>query len=203
MRMYGRRRREISAEETAANAQARASRFAAGMHCQCCGKLFLANTGVMAHHGYQRPGGGWQTASCSGARFVPFEVSRAQLGSLIESLKAWKARAIEARAATEAETLMVVLSFSDYSQKIGYGGRMPSKTVMVSRENFEAIKAENEQSFRMTGRYNFDEVKAKDLWKRDREIENVTAEISAQQKRYEGWVQTHEWKNKAWAALAQ
>jgi hypothetical protein len=30
---------------------------------------------VIAHHGYQRPGDGWQTASCFGARFRPYEVA--------------------------------------------------------------------------------------------------------------------------------
>lgn len=196
-------RRKISAEETAANAQARTSRFAAGMHCQCCGKKFLANTGVMAHHGYQRPGAGWQTASCSGARFVPFEVSRAQLGALIEWLKAWKAQAMELRAAIAAEAMKIELSFSDYGAKIGFGGRRPSKTVIISRENFEEIKSENELSFRTCSWHSFDTIKERDLRRRDREIEGVIAEIAAQQARYDAWIQTHEWKNKAWAPLAQ
>lgn len=42
--------------------------------CQCCGRAIKAATGVIAHHGYRRPGGGWQTASCFGARHVPYEV---------------------------------------------------------------------------------------------------------------------------------
>src|SRR5882724_10212058 len=35
--------------------------------CQICGRI--------AHRGYRRPGQGWQTASCSGALGLPYEVS--------------------------------------------------------------------------------------------------------------------------------
>lgn len=45
--------------------------------CQICGRVILARTGLIAHHGYQRPdrGSGWQTASCMGARHLPYEQS--------------------------------------------------------------------------------------------------------------------------------
>lgn len=43
--------------------------------CQLCGRAIMANTGVIAHHGYKRPGEGWQTSSCRGARELPYEVS--------------------------------------------------------------------------------------------------------------------------------
>jgi hypothetical protein len=41
----------------------------------------------MAHHGYERPGTGWQTASCPGIRFRPLEVSSEGLVWLISRLK--------------------------------------------------------------------------------------------------------------------
>lgn len=44
--------------------------------CQVCGREIKATTGVIAHHGYKRPQGwGWQTASCMGARHLPYEES--------------------------------------------------------------------------------------------------------------------------------
>lgn len=43
--------------------------------CQICGRSILANTGLISHHGYKRPGGGWQTKSCAGARHLPYEQS--------------------------------------------------------------------------------------------------------------------------------
>lgn len=192
MRMY-QRRRQLSAEETASNAKARAEREKATMTCQCCGRKYLANTGTIAHHGYQRPGGGWQTASCSGAKHLPFEVNRDKLGLLIQSLTEWKARAITWRAEVEAETRAVDLTFSDHTQKRDAYGRRPKKSVQVIRETFDSVRTENSSSFRTYGWSSFDEIKKRDLQVKDREIENVTAEITAQQTRYDGWKQTHKW----------
>lgn len=40
--------------------------------CQICGRQIKAKNGKIAHHGYQRPGWGYQTSSCAGARHVPY-----------------------------------------------------------------------------------------------------------------------------------
>lgn len=53
--------------------------------CQICARPIEANTGVIAHHGYKRPGNGWQTASCFGARRLPYEVSCDAIPEAIES----------------------------------------------------------------------------------------------------------------------
>lgn len=86
---------EIKAEKAAKAATAKT--------CQCCWRPIFAGTGTIAHHGYERPGYGYQTASCMGAKFLPFEVSRGRLGDLIEMLKDRLAGAIAARADAEAE----------------------------------------------------------------------------------------------------
>jgi hypothetical protein len=74
MRFYGPRRR-LTAEEKAANAARKVADAATARHCQICDRLIQANTGLIAHHGYQRPSQGWQTASCMGARYRPYEVA--------------------------------------------------------------------------------------------------------------------------------
>lgn len=43
--------------------------------CPCCERSIAVVGGVMAKHGYTRPGIGWQTASCLGERFQPIERS--------------------------------------------------------------------------------------------------------------------------------
>lgn len=55
-------------------------------HCQICEREIKANTGVIAHHGYQRPdrGSGWQTASCFGARYLPYEKSCDRIAPYIQ-----------------------------------------------------------------------------------------------------------------------
>jgi len=61
-------------------------------HCQICGRAIKANTGVIAHHGYQRPGDGWQTASCMGARFRSYEVACDALPPAIKSCASYIAQ---------------------------------------------------------------------------------------------------------------
>ena len=56
--------------------------------CQVCGRAIKANRGLIAHHGYKRPyQAGWQTASCEGARYVPYEVSCERLREVTEMVK--------------------------------------------------------------------------------------------------------------------
>lgn len=55
--------------------------------CPVCFRQIAVVGGTMAHHGYQRPGYGLQTASCAGIRFKPLEVSSEGLAWYIESLR--------------------------------------------------------------------------------------------------------------------
>jgi len=43
--------------------------------CQICGRNIKTVRGAIALHGYRRPGQGWQTSSCPGARWQPYEVA--------------------------------------------------------------------------------------------------------------------------------
>lgn len=69
-----------------AKAKREAERAAVTFECQICGGYYMATKGLLAHHGYRRPGTGWQTASCMGARFVEYAVSRDRIGVAIESV---------------------------------------------------------------------------------------------------------------------
>lgn len=57
--------------------------------CQICGRAILANTGVIAHHGYKRPfhRSGIQTRSCEGARYRPYEVSCDRIPSVLAACR--------------------------------------------------------------------------------------------------------------------
>jgi|GEM_PF-3289686 len=76
--------------------------------CQICGRAIHAAKGIIAHHGYQRPGDGEQTASCYGARHEPFEVSRDTLGMYIEMLKSQLAACIKRQAELATGTAELV-----------------------------------------------------------------------------------------------
>lgn len=54
--------------------------------CPCCFSTQAVRDGKMVHHGYQRPGSGFQTASCMGIRFKPFERSVAGTEAVIDGL---------------------------------------------------------------------------------------------------------------------
>jgi len=56
--------------------------------CQICERIIKSKTGVIAHHGYTRPdrGSGWQTASCWGARHLPYEKSCDQIQPCIDHI---------------------------------------------------------------------------------------------------------------------
>ena len=64
--------------------------------CQICGRPIKAKEGIIAHHGYKRPGDGWQTASCAGARHKPYEISCDMLPPTITYIKEHIAR-VEAK----------------------------------------------------------------------------------------------------------
>jgi hypothetical protein len=59
--------------------------------CQICEREIKAKTGVIAHHGYQRPdrGSGWQTESCFGARQKPYEFSCDAMQPYIDMVGNW------------------------------------------------------------------------------------------------------------------
>lgn len=58
-------------------------------HCQICEREIKAGKDIIAHHGYQRPdrGSGWQTESCFGARYQPYELSCDRIPLAIEAIK--------------------------------------------------------------------------------------------------------------------
>jgi hypothetical protein len=57
--------------------------------CQICGRAIKASKGLIAHHGYQRPNQGWQTRSCFGARYRPYEIACDALPLAIASCEAF------------------------------------------------------------------------------------------------------------------
>lgn len=88
--------------------------------CPVCFRPIAVLRGTMAHHGYQRPGQGWQTASCPGIRFKPLEVSSEGLEWLIATLRERLAglKYAHANQATPPEYLMAKRTHSGKAEKI-------------------------------------------------------------------------------------
>lgn len=164
------------------------------MTCQCCGRGIFANTGKIAHHGYERPGHGWQTGSCVGALELPFEVSRERLHTLITSWEVRRTQMIASRRKVMSERAPVKTTVYDLSQPRGRDGKHPLKQLEITRDNFADHAKELQYA-------SFDDLLKVAVDKRARDIKNITNAIAEQQARFDGWKQTHERKGNEWVAL--
>jgi len=176
------------------------------MHCQCCGRAILANLGSIAHHGYERPEAYYQTASCMGAKRLPFEVDRKALGEMIGYMRDRLARDEKYRAAIKSEKRPIVFNYE--SQLIGphRGGASRFKWPVVkrkfdvSRKSFAEFK-EGPGSDSCYSIYDFDAYKARYVDGLSRAIESLKGHIAEEQARYDGWKQSHKWEGGEWVAL--
>lgn len=180
---------------------ARDERAALAMTCQCCARDILAETGVIAHHGYERPGGGYQTNSCFGARYLPFEVDREVLGDLIEILKNKLANEKNYLKHVRAETKPLMWKYNDYSQQKRAWDKPQLKWAMVTRETLPQIIGETAE-VRRDKAPTFDELKTRVIANAESEIRMLTSDIRNQEARYAGWKQTHAWVDNKWEKLS-
>lgn len=154
--------------------------------CQICERLIKANTGVIAHHGYQRPGDGWQTGSCFGARALPLQLSRDRLGEWIAALRDMRDRQIGARDRVQDETQPISLQYTDRSKPRNPWGQRETVDFAVSRGTWDDMKALHAVGW--SDRWiSFDAVKLNDIRTRDAETERLGKEIERQQRRFDGW----------------
>ncbi len=153
-------------------------------HCQCCGRLIGAKTGTIAHHGYQRPGHGWQTGSCPGAKYLPFEQNRDRLGWMIDSMRDFEAREVANIAAIGAEARPVFHSIRNRRDP-----RNPTE-LRITRATWDEVFKEHEWHFRSYSLYDFDRLKADKLRSLDRQLKCLRDDIATQQARYDAWKPT-------------
>lgn len=184
-------------ENAAKNKAKKAAKEGAHMTCQCCGRAHLANTGKMAHHGYTRPGYGWQTASCMGARELPFEVARDRLMDMIKALIRHRNGMVAFREELANEQTPIVRNWTT-----GPTRNRETHKFDFTRANFESDDAGSAK--RKIGIYgDFDDLLKSSVASQDRKIAAITTDINESQKRYDGWKQTHTWNAtaKEWATI--
>lgn len=177
---------EAQAKKEAKAAAKAAADLGVRMTCQCCARDIQSNTGTVAHHGYERPGYGYQTASCMGAKHLPIEADYSVLVRFIAMLKNSLTDMETRRANVANETLPVKFSYNIYIKRPNSCYSDPKEVnATVTRETFEACKVEHAEYFR--GRYSvtFDSMKADALRSQDRKIEDQKEYISFQEGRLE------------------
>lgn len=211
-----RRRRILSAEETAANAARKQQKIALSKTCQCCWRQIFAETGTIAHHGYQRPGWGYQTASCMGAKHAPLEFSRNRLGDLIKVLEQHEVDQVEHRRKLDAEEIAIKRIYTNYNGKRVQDrkGRSVHPTVVLAftRANFEQLVDENtgpRGSDKLWNEYDatysikargFDDIKTRELAHLDDKLKGLREHLAECRARFDGWKQTHKFIDNQWVA---
>jgi hypothetical protein len=99
--------------------------------CGVCQRaIAVGPDGKMVHHGYERPGYGYQTDSCNGIRFRPLEVSPEGLEWVIEVTTAQ-----EANLANALETRDVLTELHDYNTPRG----VPPKRVLKGDPGWDRL----------------------------------------------------------------
>lgn len=124
-------------------AAAKEAKKAVTRTCQICNRPIFAESGVIAHHGYTRPGGGYQTASCYGARAPAWERSRDRLGQYIayclQMARTENTNATAVRTGTKTPTF----AYNQYIKASGrqYSGSYKTCVVKVTAESWPWIQA--------------------------------------------------------------
>lgn len=108
--------------------------------CQICGREIKAKEGIIAHHGYQRPyKAGWQTNSCLGARFPPYETSRDRIPHVKNRLTNFLT--------VNRSALKELLDHPPEKMNIIIGGIYARKTIEVTRPTDYVVSKERQHCY--------------------------------------------------------
>lgn len=190
--------------------------------CQICGRLHLPTLGegMIAHHGYERPGLGWQTASCEGAWQLPFEVGcdalQRHLKAIDRNIKQAERRAADLRAALAGDTdKRAALAFRRSHDRVVSAAPNSWSKPTIETIHFtvtEMTLAQCQRDPRLAGSpalfkratvpLIFAEVINAALHGVEEEIRGLTAYLLRQQRRLAMHRVTHERINDHWAPIA-
>ncbi len=204
--MFYRRQKPVrrAAEVIAAEKEAKA---ASAKTCQICNRPIFAETGVIAHHGYQRPCEGWQTASCAGARHLPYEASCVELGKELVFAKERLDDLLFTEAKVQAEALPMPWTDGDGRLPLDRKGRPTNKTWDVTRENYAECVADWIAAADRYGRRSayyaptYEKLKERRLAQLAQRISMMRSYIKTQQARYDAWKPTHNFEEGAWVKI--
>lgn len=161
--------------------------------CQVCGRAIQARAGVIAHHGYRRPGQGHQTASCFGARRLPFQLAH----DAIDNAIAWTVQVLGQRRERLAKH-----TTAPYPEKVielqRSGGRLLTSVEHARPDDFDP--AGIERAYFPRGCYASEWRKIRGEIARN--IEEGEASLVALRERREEWKAPTDAQRAAWIAYA-
>lgn len=142
--------------------------------CQVCGRDIKAKTGLIAHHGYTRPGGGWQTESCAGAKNLPYEQSCDVLPNVIATTRDYIGQT-ETNKKTFAE---------NPPNELIWKGFFDNEFVVLRRP--EGFNPEGENFIRRPGTY--ENEYNKKLYEMEKAIEMAKFDLIFMENRLKNWI---------------
>lgn len=185
-------RRALNEKSRAVRAAAKARQaeedYEAGvrMTCQVCGRLIRSKQGTIAHHGYTRPGDGWQTSSCGGTHHAPFEVSNAHLIDTIVAFErhreSEKLRIEKVRDEREPVVVRVKPHWSE--------NRRHPHVFTFDRHTYDQVRASSEGQ--LTSRATFDDRKDEFISFLQASLRQTETILNELRQRNENWRQSHE-----------
>jgi hypothetical protein len=143
-------------------------------HCQVCGRVIKSNTGVIAHHGYKREAG-WQSDSCLGARYLPYEESCERLKEvalIVEDYIKTNEAGLEKLLAEPPQTLKVFERRSSFSPEVAVEYTKP--------EGF----TKDSPSYRP---HTYEDAYARQVYNYQRSIRLAKADLANMQHRIQDW----------------
>ena len=155
-------------------------------HCQICNGLWVVENGKIAHHGYRRPGDGAQTASCFGAMFPPYEVSRDRVMDYIvdnSRMRLSRLKRIQQLQESDPELYLSATWYESYKQV--------ARDLSVTPETFDQKKEKLKQEYPKArinfNADNYEALKDRALRMARRDAEMFAEVITTFTKRYNDW----------------
>jgi hypothetical protein len=145
--------------------------------CQICGRQIKAKKGFIAHHGYKRPyQEGWQTASCPGAQYEPYEVSSTRLQEFIGEMTRYLTTQQKEQADFLANPPEEITKFEDRGAWNKGELKTYKKPESFNPEGFASYRPRTYENAYADRRYEYKKT-----------IKAVTAELTFMQARLEKW----------------
>ena len=133
--------------------------------CSCCFReIALSKSGHMVHHGFQRPGDGYQTDSCFGISYKPLERSNEGLVAIIDVIE------------KQLEHKNSAYKKLEISKEVSFVNEKTKKVVLLSEENEDFNKMKSQIMERILSeikQLNFDLKIYKDKLKNWRQTEFI------------------------------
>lgn len=143
-------------------------------HCQICARPIKSKNGVIAHHGYTQRGWGYRTASCFGARELPYEVSRDAISKALVSVR----NALETEQANEIKWTATPPAKIEKKAKHSYD----DDQVFIKPAGFDP-----QNNFRANWSGTYESAYDSLIRETQRNIKEIKAEIEFLTNRFDAW----------------